>query len=81
MYLQMVEVVKCVVTTAGPGVRIGLGVSVTGYTVVVIGIRVVDNTVLLAGQFLTFGGHLITVYVEVEPDIEIVSMWAKRELC
>ena len=42
------------------------GVAVTGHTVVVTGMRLVLVNVLLTGQFLTFGGHFTTVYVEVE---------------
>lgn len=49
-------------------------VSITGHTVVATGMRVVLVNVLLAGQFLTFGGHSTTVYVDVEPDIALVSM-------
>lgn len=55
-YSQMVEVVHWVLR----GATVGAGLSVTGHKVVVIGIRVVVSTVLLAGHFLTFGEHLTT---------------------
>lgn len=47
------------------GVRTPVSVE-TGHTVVVTGITEVESIVLLAGQFLTLGGHFTTVYVAVE---------------